>query len=111
MSDAPIPTIGRIVHYRLSESDAEAVNRRRDDAVAAAHNPSHADRQKPMGEQVHRGNRVTAGDVFPMLIVRCWGTTPESSVNGQVFLDGNDVLWVTSVSVGEGDRRFAWPTR
>ncbi|WP_100813025.1 hypothetical protein [Microbacterium lacus] len=111
MSDAPIPSIGRIVHYTLSESDAEAINRRRDDAVAAAHNPRHADRQKPMGEQVHFGNPVREGDVFPMIIVRVWGTTAESVVNGQVLLDGNDSLWVTSVGVGEGPRRFVWPPR
>lgn len=107
----PIPTIGRIVHYTLSEADAEAINRRRDDATAAAHNPRHADRQKPMGEQVHIGNRVSPGEVYPMIIVRIWGTTPESSVNGQVLLDGNDTLWVTSVSVGDGPRRFIWPQR
>lgn len=109
---APVPTIGRIVHYTLSEADAAAVNRRRDDAIAARHNPSTVDtRPKPTGEQVHTGNRVNAGDVFPMIIVRTWGTTPESSVNGQVLLDGNDTLWVTSVSAGEGQRRFAWPSR
>lgn len=106
-----IPTIGRIVHYTLSEADADTINRRRDDAVSAARNPRFADRQKPMGEQVHVGNKANAGDVFPMIIVRTWGTTPESSVNGQVLLDGNDTLWVTSVSVGDGPRRFAWPTR
>jgi hypothetical protein len=108
---APVPTIGRIVHYTLSEADAEAINRRRDDAVAAAHNPRFADRQKPMGEQVHIGNRVNPGEMYPMVIVRVWGSTPTSAVNGQVLLDGNDVLWVTSVSLGEGGRRFQWPAR
>ena len=34
MSITPIPTVGRIVHYTLSESDAEAINRRRDDRIA-----------------------------------------------------------------------------
>ncbi len=112
MSDAPIPTIGRIVHYALSESDAAAINRRRDDAIAARHNPATVDTKlKPTGEQVHTGNRASEGDVYPMVIVRCWGTTPVSAVNGQVLLDGNDTLWVTSVTVGEGPRRFVWPSR
>jgi hypothetical protein len=46
-----------------------------------------------------------------MLITRAWGDQPDSLVNGQVFLDGGDCLWVTSVKVGEGPRTFAWPTR
>lgn len=107
-----IPTIGRIVHYTLSESDAQAINRRRDDAIAYRHNPAGpGTHRKPTGDQVHIGNKAHEGDVLPMLIVRVWGTQPDSVVNGQVFLDGNDTLWVTSVGVGEGPRRFAWPTR
>ncbi|MBK9029316.1 MAG: hypothetical protein IPN98_16545 [Propionivibrio sp.] len=49
-----------------------------------------------------------------MLITRVWdyGTpNPDAMVNGQVFLDGNDCLWVTSVKVGEGPRTFAWQGR
>lgn len=105
----PIPTVGRIVHYTLSEDDAKRINKRRDDAVTTAH--EHKMNPEATGKQVHVGNRVNEGDVFPMLIVRAWGTTPESAVNGQVFLDGNDVLWATSVVVGDGPRRFAWPSR
>lgn len=113
MSTTPIPTIGRIVHYTLSESDAEAINRRRDDRIAYQANPYNDERvsKKPTGFQVHHGNKAHEGDVLPMIIVRVWGTQPDSAVNGQVFLDGNDTLWVTSVVVGEGPRRFAWPTR
>lgn len=87
-----IPSIGRIVHYRLSTSDVEAINRRR-------------------GAQAHIGNEVLEGDVFPMLITKTWGSEPTSCVNGQVFLDGNDCLWATSVRVGEGPRTFSWPMR
>lgn len=104
-----IPTVGRIVHYALSDDDAKRINKRREDA----HYTARANKLHPeeTGHQIHTGNRAEGGDVYPMLIVRAWGTTPESSVNGQVFLDGNDTLWVTSVSVGEGQRRFQWPTR
>jgi hypothetical protein len=104
-----IPTVGRIVLYSLSEDDAQRINKRRNDAVASAH--EHKLNPEATGKQVHIGNIATAGDVYPMIIVRTWGITPTSSVNGQVMLDGNDTLWVTSVSVGEGERRFAWPTR
>lgn len=103
------PAIGRIVHYTLSEDDAKRINKRRDDAIASAHeiklNP------EATGKQVHIGNKAHEGDVFPMIIVRAWGTQPDSVVNGQVLLDGNDTFWVTSVGVGEGPRRFAWPPR
>ncbi len=85
-----VPTIGRIVHYTLNEQDASRIKDIRG-----------------FGSVV--GNVPEAGQVLPMLIVRTWGDTPESPVNGQVFLDGNDVLWVTSRLVGEGPGHFAWP--
>ena len=106
---APItPTIGRIVHYRLSAADAEAINRRRE------HTQAHLDehRANSNGVQVHIGNHVEEGDVFPMVITRVWQPgESEGHVNGQVMLDGNDLLWVTSVKVGSGPRTFSWPER
>jgi len=99
------PSIGRIVHYTLSEQDADAINRRRTDAT---HTRAAA---QTSGFQVHVGNSVQAGDVYPLVITRVWGNTETSAVNGQVLLDGNDTYWATSVSVGEGPRHFAWPTR
>lgn len=115
-----IPTLGRIVHYRLSVEDAAQINRRRTTGKAIA------DRMKsklvnpqggqdvaawPAGAQAHIGNDAREGDVHPMIITKTWGDTPTSAVNGQVLLDGNDVLWATSVCVGEGQRTFSWPTR
>ena len=102
-----IPTIGRIVHYRLGAQDAEAINRRR--SHARAHLNEHRDNSN--GVQIHVGNDVKEGDAFPMIITRVWGDTPTSAVNGQVFLDGSDLFWGTSVCVGEGPRTFSWPTR
>ena len=104
-----IPTPGRIVLYTLAEDDAKRINKRRDDAIASAH--EHKVNPEASGKQVHIGNIAREGDVYPMIIVRTWGATPTSAVNGQVLLDGNDTLWITSVTVGEGARRFAWPTR
>jgi hypothetical protein len=106
-----IPTIGRIVHYKLSEADAEQINRRREDAEANRVKVSRGFAPAVTGSQKHIGNRAEAGQVYPMLIVRTWGSTPESVVNGQVFLDGNDTLWVTSVGQGEGERRWVVPPR
>lgn len=117
-----IPTIGRIVHYRLSADDATQINRRRTTGARIAERmqnaiPPDVGRNTepifgwPAGAQAHIGNEVKEGDTFPMMITRVWGDTPESAVNGQVFLDGTDVFWATSVSVGEGPRTFSWPSR
>lgn len=116
-----VPTIGRIVHYRLSEDDAKQINRRRTtgksiaDRIATRVQRLEAGAEEalawPVGAQAHIGNEAHEGDAYPMLITRVWGETPTSAVNGQCFLDGNDVLWVTSAIVGEGPRSFSWPTR
>ena len=131
------PTVGRIVHYRLTRDEATRINGRRQHASEHAvehHNAA-------TGVQVHTGNRHRAGDVLPLLIVRVWeneytdysdqgpeylyppqqfsfdgGDTwhiPLSpyGVNGQAFTDGNDVLWVTSAPEGDFDGGWMWPPR
>ena len=100
-------TIGRIVHYTLSEHDAEQINRRR--AHAQSHLAEHIERSD--GSVIHVGNGVQEGDVYPLVITRVWGTHEGAAVNGQVLLDGNDLFWATSVTEGKGPRHFAWPTR
>lgn len=101
MQELPMPTIGRIVHYKLSVGDVEVIAAERAKSGGALH-----------------GNPVEAGQVYPMMITRVWGDQPMSAVNGQVLLDGNHSLWVTSVAVyvpgvvpGNGERRFTWPAR
>ena len=123
-----IPSIGRIVHYRLSAQDVGEITRRRTTGksiaerlkwgVVGRHNdaiPAHSEdgsvRAWPAGAQAHIGNEVHEGDVFPMLIVRIWGSAATSAVNGQVFLDGNDVYWATSRIVGDQPGTFSWPVR
>lgn len=103
-----VPTLGRIVHYTLTEYDAARINRRRDDA----HQHLSEHQLNATGVVVHSGNPVTFGDVFPLVITRVWTPGSETSaVNGQLLLDGNDTLWVTSTSHGEGQGRFVWPPR
>lgn len=107
------PSIGRLVHYRLSEDDAVKVNRRRTTGTAIL--DSILKEKWPLGAQAHIGNAAAAGDVVPLLIVRVWpneydnGTVP--GVNGQAFLDGNDVLWVTSAREGDKPGTWSWPAR
>ncbi|WP_382307305.1 hypothetical protein [Herbiconiux sp. UC225_62] len=96
------PSTGRIVHYTLTELNADTINNRRADAKTF-------DRAKVEdGAQVHVGNEARAGQVLPLLVVRAFD---EGKVNGQVFLDGNDTLWVTSASEGDGRGQWSWPPR
>lgn len=99
------PTIGRIVHYRLTEEDATKINRRR--LHASTHLQEHIANSN--GVQIHVGNPASEGQVLPMVIVAVHGDSDDALVNGQVFMDGNDLFWVTSVREGDGPRTFAWP--
>lgn len=95
------PSVGRIVHYTLTEANAERINRRRTS-------------EDVRGAQAHVGNFARTGDVLPLLICRVW---PDEygpgvpGVNGQVFLDGNDQFWVTSAKEGTEPGTWAWPPR
>lgn len=79
------PTVGRIVLYRLSESDATEIKHRRGAA---------------------QGNVPHAGEVYPAVVVRSWGGP---SVNLQVLLDGPDSYWATSRNEGVSEGQWAWP--
>lgn len=92
------PTPGRIVEYTLNAADAASINM-----------------DRKTGTRLATGNEVHEGQSYPMVIVRVWSATPnfESSVNGQVFLDGTDTYWATSrqqdaTPPGEGDGRGKW---
>jgi hypothetical protein len=106
------PTVGRIVHYTLTAQNAAEINRRRTTGHdIAARIP---DGKWPLGAQAHIGNEAREGDEYPMLITRVW-PSDQGSANGQVFLDGNDTLWVTSAceAVDDADPRgrWRWPAR
>jgi hypothetical protein len=101
------PTIGRTVLYTLNQHNVTQITKRRKAALRQL---------SQHGEdgcfQLHLGNDVRAGQQYPMVIVHVWGDGgPNSSVNGQVQLDGSDTLWVKSISCGEGEGKYQWPTR
>lgn len=85
-----IPTLGRVLAYKLTAHDAETINKRRSDLMFSgfAHENT--------GAQCHTGNGVNPGEVYPMIVTRVWVPGNGGAVNGQVLLDGNDALWVTS---------------
>lgn len=83
-------SIGRIVLYKLSESDCRRILRYRADTPT------------------NDGNQPTAGNTVPAIVV--WPhDNPEHTFNGQAFLDGNDSLWLTSVKQGDEPGQWQWP--
>lgn len=109
------PTIGRIVHYTLSDTDAQAVNRRRTTGKAIAERIPEG--RWPVGAQAHIGRDVAAGEVYPMLItfVPAPKENEMTPVSGRVFLDGSDELQVRAeqVATGSSDANglWQWPAR
>lgn len=113
MSTQKNASIGRIVHYILSEEDATQINRRRTTGALIA---SRIKEEKwPLGAQAHIGNDASAGQVFPAIVVNDNGIN-SVHVNLQVFLDGNDVFWATSRHEDNTDEQqtpgtWHWPLR
>lgn len=105
-AEVQVPTIGQSVHYVLSEQDAAEINRRR--TTGSKIKDLITNGLWPLGAQAHIGNRVDAGEVVPLIVTKDWGN---GSINGQAILDGNDSLWVTSVSFGieHGEWQWYWP--
>lgn len=99
------PTIGRLLQYVLTEQDAKAINLRR----AACRDWARVVRGWPDGVAVFSGNTAEAGQAFPLLVTRVFGT--DGKVNGQVLLDGNDSHWVTSAIEGFEPGTWSWPVR
>lgn len=107
----PKPTLGRVVIYKLSEQNAAEINRRRTTPYSISQRISlncNSQTLWPLGAQAHIGNEVSAGDEFPMTVVRVWSDT---CVSGQVLLDGCDTYWSTSISEGEHNGMWHWPVK
>lgn len=101
--------LGHIVSYRLTHADADQVNRRRI-------NPEEVRRQLflghwPAGAQAHVGEFVLSGEELPMIVTKAEHSLgidgPSTlSLSGQVFLNGNDTLFVAGRY--EGDAPGNW---
>ena len=100
-TDQPPITIGRVVHYCMSEGDCADVKHQR-----------LLNGQTTNGGMV--GNEPHPGSVYPAIAVAWWSA---SGANLQVFLDGPDTYWATSRLIDEsvGDEpspsSWRWPTR
>lgn len=95
------------MQYRLSERDAQDINRRRHDFSAFTRTYGKNGNPGATGHVGHFGNAVRPGDIFPAMIVKVW----DAGVNLQVHLDGNDLFWATSRTQGEDDGQWTWPPR
>lgn len=95
--------IGDILLYRLNEQDIKAINRRRTSGAAIQARMQAQPLAWPEGAQAHIGFPARPGQVFPLIVTTL---TVGGLVNGQVMLDGNDTLWVTSV--GQGTCEGTW---
>lgn len=93
------PTIGRILHYRLTADDVKRIEE------------VHLVNWTP-GKVV--GNPHQEGQVLPLIVAVVWPNEygPDfDGVNGQVVLDGALSLWVTSVKEGTEPGMWQWPPR
>lgn len=86
------PTIGRLVHYKISAADVASINAKRiKDGTS--------------------GNTPGVGELYPATVVRKWGDHAGATVNLQVHLDGPDTYWATSRCEGDSDGQWIWPPR
>lgn len=103
------PSIGRTVHYQLTEQDVIAINRRRADFVEMMKKS-----QWQPGAQAHVGAEAQIGETLPMVITKVHTNGTEGNdmrIDGQVFLNGNDTLWVKEIPFGDGFGQWNWPER
>lgn len=93
--------IGMMVLYQLTEEEALATNKRREDAKQNVEKM----REERPGFQAHVGIETSEDDLLPMIVTFVSQDLP-TFVDGQVFLNGNDSLWVTEVM--EGNESGQW---
>lgn len=93
-------TVGRVVHYVLSEKDAQSINERN-----SIGNDLSSEERVP-AIVYHGGNRVREGQHCAMVIVHVWDK--DGMVNGQVLLDGVSNYWATSVRYSDIKASGSW---
>jgi hypothetical protein len=91
-------TIGRIVHYTLTEQDANNILAQRQRATESG----------PQSSAI--GNYAAEGQVYPAVVVRVFDPS-SGTANLKVMLDGNDTYWATSRKEGAEPGTWAWPPR
>ncbi len=106
-----MPTVGRIVHYTLTQQDADAINVRREHYLvfcATLTGQPLPGEPGMNGHMAHVGNTAREGDVCAATVVRTFDPSV-STANLQVHLDGNDTYWATSRQEGDRPGYWSWP--
>lgn len=95
------PSIGRIVHYVLSQQDVDSIQSIRQRM---------AELLQISAGQI--GNSVRVGEVVPAQIGRVWDAST-GLINGQATLDGFDNYWLRSCHMDEckAPGTWHWPER
>lgn len=72
--------LGMRVLYVMDDGDVQAVNA-----------------QRSVSKNIFRGTDPVRKQMLPMVVTKIWGSPDDKmcTVNGQVFMDGNDTLWVS----------------
>ena len=79
-----LPTIGRIVHCKLSIQDINEIRADRDD--------NYDYKTGNCKEISNKGSELKAGRILPMIVTKIGRFGLKVIINGQVFLDGNHTL-------------------
>lgn len=101
-------TVGRIVVYALTAEDVAAIEVYRAKCKHVDHRTDYT------LARCAEGNPVHASQMFPLLVTAVYSP---NMVNGQVFLDGNDTLWVKHCEFDERaelyphEGKWIWPVR
>ena len=89
------PTIGRVVHYRLTREDVRSINRRYVDA--SEYYGEH--RKSRLGTQLHVGNQHHHDEIVPLIVVRVWPDeySPDNPVCRDYLVGDEDPVFSSSV--------------
>lgn len=93
------PSIGRIVHYRVTAAEATRSNARREWGLMffpKALRPRYAE------------TPLEAGAVVPVMVT---GVHQTGWISGVAFLDGDDTLWIGAATEGDKPGAWFWPPR
>ena len=96
-----VPTIGRIVHYRLTENQAKNLNAEDD-----GHDPWRPSEQRDPNEK----RPYTTGSLVAGIVI---SVIDRDTVNLRLFIDRNypEEKRITSVIRGDGPGEWDWPPR
>jgi hypothetical protein len=104
----PDISIGRSVIYTLTEGDCQTINERRWLRVRELRSEASPKVDVNFVAKMatdFKGADPAPGMVFPMMVVK---VIRPGVLNGQVFLDGNDTLWVQNVTEAKDPRPGCW---